>query len=544
MQRSSPALFDSPTFPPAKKRSLLRREAHVADDNDNDDTRQLLLAACRGGECQHHHHRYTTDSSSFINNNLTPAPQAKPVEQEHDNARQYSSVSPLAPHHQPFFPRYSSTAQSTPYTPPASSQVTTIQARGEAADYVARGIGPGNNVNKNTAGRGAGLRQAQTSSQPQRQTQSLQPKEHNPTVRQCSAPTPLYPVTPHVPVPIQQQRSFPEWSPRPRAGVLPLFQFDSTTSPPLSAAAASSSSPCYGDDLRHPAQASVLFGRGGTAGGDGERGPTAVQESNSWAVVRGPHISKTAALAAVASDRKNVVDVTPSHDDMDSQGRASRTPDSPAHSEDDNDDDDAMTGGGSELRDNLGNLVSCVPLHPIISQLHTTDNSPSEVDDDHTGMGGGGDGNSTSAGGISLSDDASILSLSDSNLGRSSPLSHPAPTQPPPPPPRLDLMQAHSPAAGSDVDFFRPSPEPDLSQSLSLYETADSRSRSSESAAVALGVHGLGSTHSEEGGATGSQEEGPPRPVPSPVGGATNSGQSPPADSPSPDRLLFPDASG
>jgi hypothetical protein len=571
----------------------------VADDNDNDDTRQLLLAACRDGDCRHSHHRYTSDDNahSILNNNMAPAPDpsarlvlagsggngpasGRQREVSHHRASPAADNQPLVsssagtspssvhhPHYQHHYPRYSSTAH-TPQPPRPQHETRASPQEGCPLTGPAGLSGGYDSTSDSGTGRHQfaaktssnqskdGTRHSQKQHQPQQQQQQQQKqqlqlpqqgRDHTPTIRQCSAPTPLYPLTQHCPVPIQQQRSFPEWAPRPRAGILPLFQYDSTTSPPLSAAAAASSSPCYGDDLRHPAagaNTNLLLRRGG-GGGDGGRsqGQVEVEEAGGWPMLQGPHaVGKVAALAV--SNNNNTATSPAADDDMDSQGH-SQTPDSPFRSgdddglgedfndedADDDDEDDAMTGRslrpkgrrkvGSHVRQGSPRVSPTVP--------QATDTSPSEIEDDGNSCvggrgrsGGGGDGTSTSVGGVSLSDDASIFSLSDPNLSRSSPSTHP-----PPPPPRLDLLAAHSPASGEpEPDLAARSPDLDLSHSLSVYETAESRSRSSESAAVS-------SLPLEAGQAS------PRRPRP---GGGATGGQSP--DSSSPDRHLYPDASG
>ena len=563
MQRSSPALFDSPSYSPSKKRSLLRREPHVGDDND--DTRQLLLSACREGGCGHRHHSYTTDNShSILNNNLTTQTGQGRGTGEAEQRLQKRPPASHHPHYQHHHPRHSQhqhseQPQQQQQEKKASHTPKTSQAQKVSPTQKAPRIEEAQQKEPQPKP----LPQPQPQPQPQPSKQSAQhllsqPREHV-AIRQCSAPTPLYPVgcgPPHSTGPVQQQHSFPEWS-RPH-GVLPMFQPSGTRPLPLSAAAAAaaSSSPSYttSDDLHHPAAAAntadLLMPRGGDgesahSNGNGEVAAPLGGEPGGW-VLHGQ-----AKAAAFVNSNNTAAATVAADDDMDSQGR-SRTPDSPFRSgdddglgEDEEDEDDAMMGE-VEFSDNVGNHVLLArppppqpllphdlsdPLHPLPSPLLShplaTDTSPSEVDEGEVYRGAGrrgGDGNSTSAGGVSLSDDASILSLSDSNLPRSSPSADF-------PPSRSDLDPSYSQASGDlDPDLSAHSPDLELSHSLSVYETANSRASSSEMA----GVVSLPSDarqspppHPHAAGGSGGREGG--------------GGPSPGAD---PDNLLYPDASG
>lgn len=136
------------------------------------------------------------------------------------------------------------------------------------------------------------------------------------------------------------------------------------------------------------------------------------------------------------------------------------------------------------------------PLSPNHMPLMSppTDTTPSENDDGDIGgcgSGGGGSrngrrgdvnssvaldyggGTSTSAGGVSLSDDASILSLSDSNLLKSSPSSDILP--------HADVVPHHG-EADRDHDLDEGDLDPEPSHSLSIYESAESRTSISDAA--------------------------------------------------------------
>ncbi|KAL8618644.1 hypothetical protein ACOMHN_015754 [Nucella lapillus] len=600
MQRSSPALFDSPTFCPSKKRSFLRREPNVADDND--DTQQLLLAAHGSGSTQTsqavplQQNRSSNNHTSLQNRTSQKNQSSRGGHQDSLTTHQLSNQLHL----------------SSSQPPQPKPQQTQGQHRGAQKQK-----------------QKPHQKDARANGQKQHVPQS---KEHV-TMRQCSAPTPLYPTSMgpvHALDTIHQQHSFPEWSRSHK--VQPLFQHASSPpsppQPPLiaaTAAAAAAAAVAVPLQLRHPASsanANVFLTQGEEGGSERHSNGNSValsQQAAGW-MVHGQ--GKTSAFLnnnSTANTTTTATTTTTADDDMDSQGR-SHTPDSPFRSGDDEegmgeeeeeeDEDDAMTG--QAMFTAASHMLRALPPPPPLSPQSlmprglprplqplpspsqplpppaATDTSPSEIDDGDGCCGGSserrGDGNSTSAGAVSLSDDASLLSLSDPNLVRSSPSTDCLP-------PRPDLEAATSVASGDlDLDLFGHSPDPDpdlshglgpdpdlshgldldlshgldpnldlshnldpdLSQSLSVYETAQSRASSSDLAALSSSSfpldphpHPLPHPHPHplaplphshyhlpiaEGGMEGEGEDGGVR-------ASSSAGTSP-------DDSLYPDASG
>ncbi|KAL8577100.1 hypothetical protein ACOMHN_049789 [Nucella lapillus] len=601
MQRSSPALFASPSFSPSKKRSLLRREPHVADDND--DSRELLLAACKEGECGHRHHSYSTttttpttaasttntntsssNTQSFLNNNLTDTTSAVEdsgsspdlFQDTDDNQNSRNHPHPHHPHQHQQQPsqthhlRLSDTVKQ-PQLRSLLLQHPQSESPSPSQPSPARQFQPR-------------LKPVQQQQQ-QQQRMSGRKSPHDPksqsgtqqllskprelvAVRQCSAPTPLYPAdyrTVPATGPIQQQHSFPEWSPRPQH-LLPLYPPPS--SPPLSAAAAaaaaSSSSPSYSasDDLRHPAAAnsSLLMGSGGEEDRHHHPHPNGNmggQPGEGW--LEGHGLQAEAAAFLNNNNTTTAAATIATEDDMDSQGR-SHTPDSPLRSEGDEEgeeeesmaEDDVLGeeggGDGGELSDSLGaNRVSRPappqpllprdlpgPLHPLPSPSRSTPpasttTTPVKGQGGRDGSGGGEEekGASTSAGERPLSEGATFQSVSDP------PPPQPSSSTPHHHPLRHAEGPAHNPPAESQTPT--PSPDPDLPRNESQTGEAVESSSSLEPPA------GFGSSSSADA----------PHPLPGPLhaadeGGATEGGREarPSPRATSPDNLLYPDASG
>ncbi|KAK7495858.1 hypothetical protein BaRGS_00012848, partial [Batillaria attramentaria] len=232
------------------------------------------------------------------------------------------------------------------------------------------------------------------------------------------------------------------------------------------------------DDLRHPAAANnnvLLTNRHHDLTDRDENGQVSMEAGfEGWGLSpKMAYVNNNNPAAAIGTE-----------DDIDSQGR-SFTPDSP----------DSMAN--HVQRQVLGGAPRAPPPQPV-TPLHppsphgrqalsstATDTSPSDIadNDDSAGRGEGGDGsagrrgdgNSTSAGAVSLSDDASILSLSDPNLAKSSPTGDLLP--------RLEASGYH----GGDRDpELSHSLDLDLSHSLSIYETAETASSSEAAALPAL----------------------------------------------------------